>query len=631
MVSAPSAATGPMTSEPPKHLDEAWYARRKRLHSVFASPETTSDASYLENVGRRQRTWSETEVRDLWLKAAARPHREHDLNHVYVHVPFCKSICHFCNYRRLRPTTPELLRTWLDRLKGSLATLEPGISQHKFATVYLGGGTPTVLPPPMISELMEALDRYVPFHPNSKRTVEADPAVVNQAKLETLRAHGFSHVSYGVQSLRRDINLAHDRGPQDPELITRRITEMRQVGIPTWSLDFLFGLAGTTPDEMMRDLDTALRRWSPEWLDVYLITPTPRYLDLHFGGDEARFWAHHATFERTAHRELPQLARRYGYHLEGSQEHYFSLSRQQPMWSKLRKSWAQGALNRLDTWTRDTPLHQPLSGVLRRGGLLGGGASEFTYTQVMHRQHRPLSLLGLGYSARSRVFGEAFFEYQDPGDDPTLPGPATYRGRESTLADEARTYLLYTLRDNNDIDRAHFRRVFGADFREIIPSALPVWVHEGKARETATHIHLLPESRADRTRTLMWMFDDLALEYEICLFRNVDLSADAVRDLLDPLSPGAELAPGYTLAGTEHHRVLLRDAHDQLIPLRLAPRLEGTLGLDVLVERRPRGDLEALTQAVRRVKAALRRNGADELGIVERAARPTPAHPAAMK
>jgi hypothetical protein len=392
----------------------------------------------------------------------------------------------------------------------------------------------------------------------------------------------------------------------------------------------LFGLAGTTPDEMMRDLETALSRWQPEWLDVFLITPTPRYVDLHFGGDYDRFWSHHAKFEAVAREQLPRLARKHRYHLEGSQEHYFALSKSQPMWSKLRSSWSQAALNRLNNWTRGTRLEGPLSGFVRRNALIGGGSTEFTYTQVMHRQHRPLNLLGLGYSARSRVFGEAFFSYEDPNNDPLSTGAATYMGREGTIADEARTYLLYTLRDNNDIDRAHFTRLFGGDFTEIIPTALPAWIRLGKATATESRIVLCDEPRAERTRTLMWMYDDQAIEYEICLFRNMDLGSAALSLLLAPLTPGVELAPGIHYAGTADHRILLRDPDDRPVRIRVAPKLEGTLGVELLLETRHAAHADALRQAVRRIRGLMARNGADELGIVARTQRPRPQHPAAI-
>jgi hypothetical protein len=158
-----------------------------------------------------------------------------------------------------------------------------------------------------------------------------------------------------------------------------------------------------------------------------------------------------------------------------------------------------------------------------------------------------------------------------------------------------------------------------------------VWLREGKATADEQFIHLTPESRAERTRTLLWMYDDQAIEYEICLFRNMDLSASFLLELLSPLKPGTELAPGLVLRGTEHQRIVLEDALGHPIPLRVSPKLEGTLGIDLLVERRPHGDIKPLQQAVRRVRAVLNRNGANELGIVQRAARPTPQHPAASQ
>ena len=100
----------------PPRVNPAWIAARQALHARFVEVCQPPDASWLGHLGLPERRWSLEDVADLWRGVPTQPGRLAPVNHVYVHVPFCKSICSFCNYERLRPTSPELLRRWRDRV-----------------------------------------------------------------------------------------------------------------------------------------------------------------------------------------------------------------------------------------------------------------------------------------------------------------------------------------------------------------------------------------------------------------------------------------------------------------------------------------------------------------------------------
>lgn len=586
--------------------------RRQLLQDVLFSQGQSGDASGLETTGHARIEWAEERMRDEWIAAASDPGEDH-INHVYVHVPFCKSICSFCNYKRLRPTSPALLRTWLDRVKGSLRTLEPGISKHRFHTLYLGGGTPSVLPAALIRELVQAIDDTVPFvEGGGRRSIELDPAVCSSDRIEALTDLGFTDFSFGVQALDKSVSVAHNRGPQTPELIARRVKEVLAGGAEEVGLDFLFGLDGTTPDQMLTDLDRTMTDLAPSRLNVFLLTPTIAYVDSHFGGSFDAFWKHQRGFEVATER-IHGLAERHGYEVDGK-GHYLMLQRRPGSFDLANRAYR----TLLDRTTFALAERLERGGVGRAAlqrisGLLGieSSAPQVSYTQSVAFQHRPLHLLGLGYSARSRIFGRAFVEYMDPGDDPAREGPAWYRGHTTDRASEARSYALYLLRDEREVSLERVEQLFGMSLDEAAPAAVSAWRELNLIEEENGAIQLNAVGRQQRGETLAWLFSEAAIEEEIARYRRIDLRPEKVAALVEPLKPGDPVGDDWTLARIEQAAVVVKRA-DREERCRISPSLTSLLGLEVVAE------CPDLLGVRRRLQVLVNRNGASNLGIRSR-------------
>ena len=99
---------------PPRTLGSGFVAGRERLQERYVSVSRLPDASRLAYLRGPLHVVTEKEVAALWADAIANPSVEGETrNNIYIHVPFCKSICSFCNYERLRPSHPDLLKSWL--------------------------------------------------------------------------------------------------------------------------------------------------------------------------------------------------------------------------------------------------------------------------------------------------------------------------------------------------------------------------------------------------------------------------------------------------------------------------------------------------------------------------------------
>ncbi len=459
------------------------------------------DASQLTLEGEGLRSLSLADAAAFWGRAPAEIGGREVLNHVYVHVPFCKSICSFCNYERLRPSSSAELRGWLERLIADLDALASSLGHLRFHTLYFGGGTPSVLPAAMIRRAIEAIHGVLRFHPRAHRAFELDPAVMSREKLEVLKQLGFRSFSFGIQTLDPAVNEAHQRGRQGRDVVARRFADFAEAGLSRVSCDFLLGLAGTDPEGSFRELGEALARWRPQRVDVFLIAPTERYIRLHFGGEAEAFWEHLTPFQRAAPRRLAALARRHRYTLKPGGGHRFALTR------------------------RPGPAE-----VLRMGrGALAQLREPFVYHQTVAEQGRPMSLLGLGPSARSSVYGLTRLTRCGAGD------PGDFIGREVDLRAESASYLLYTLRDADAVSLRDFRRLFGAAPAALHGEAVAAWRALGLLRPDRRALRLKPQEPRARLEALLWLVP--AEDLEAALRRQGGRGPRAARRPTSPSTP----------------------------------------------------------------------------------------------
>ncbi len=463
----------------PLPLDTDWMRWREEQHGLYETLAGLQDSSRLGYVHGPEIVMDEDAVVERWRQAAHNETRRKDaINHVYIHVPYCKSICSFCNYERLRPSHPDLLKNYADRVFRSLKSIGPAVEPMTWHTLYMGGGTPSTLPPKLLKQILTAVDSSLRWHPKSTRSFEFDPAVFNEAKLDVLMEHDFSHFTFGVQTVTASINRDHNRGPQNIDMVAKRFEEIHARGITNISCDFLLGLKGTTPDQIVKEVEQVLR-YRPRWVDLFFLTPTKEYVDSHFDGSYEAFWEHIKPFHDLAPQLIREMGAKHRYAVRRGHGHNIVLYR--------RTSLEEAHDDR---------------------GL-------FAYTQLVDQQRRPLHLLGLGTSARSMIFGQAKIECRDPAERGDPDGAHYYEGHEWGLEGEVRQFLAHVLRENDSVDRAMFLRIFGIDIVEAIPMAVSAWHLQGKVTIDEDTLTIAREERRERMRTLLWLLPDVWLDHEV--------------------------------------------------------------------------------------------------------------------
>jgi len=185
------------------------------------------------------------------------------VTHLYVHIPFCAARCDYCDFVSLTGHFDQHERY----VEALLAELERERLAPELESVYLGGGTPTLLEAELLSALLERLPAA------TELTVEANPETVTPALAGALVAAGVNRVSLGAQSfqLRLLEVLGRRAGPDD----VRRATEtLREAGVDNISLDLLYGIPGQSGRDLDADLDEALS-FEPEHLSCYELEAKP--------------------------------------------------------------------------------------------------------------------------------------------------------------------------------------------------------------------------------------------------------------------------------------------------------------------------------------------------------------------
>jgi putative oxygen-independent coproporphyrinogen III oxidase len=193
---------------------------------------------------------------------------------VYVHVPFCATRCGYCDFNTYTATElggggsqAEYAATAAAEVR--LARRVLGDADVSAATVFFGGGTPTLLPPEDLAALLRGVRDELGLCPDAEVTTEANPDSVDRASLQRLRDGGFTRVSFGMQSAVPHVLATLDR-THDPDRVPRVVQWAREAGFDGVSLDLIYGTPGESPDDWRTSLEAALA-CGPDHLSAYAL------------------------------------------------------------------------------------------------------------------------------------------------------------------------------------------------------------------------------------------------------------------------------------------------------------------------------------------------------------------------
>ena len=193
---------------------------------------------------------------------------------VYVHLPFCESICYYCGCNKVVTRDHGRSAKYIKYLEKELALLAPLLGKTKqICQLHWGGGTPTFLSREEMSALMGALDTHFKRAADFECAIEVDPRHSPPGTMEFLAKLGFNRVSLGVQDFDPDVQKAVHR--IQPEEMTRRVVaEARANGFRSVNFDLIYGLPKQSLDSFNRTLDRVIEL-SPDRIALYSYAHLP--------------------------------------------------------------------------------------------------------------------------------------------------------------------------------------------------------------------------------------------------------------------------------------------------------------------------------------------------------------------
>ena len=191
---------------------------------------------------------------------------------LYVHVPWCVRKCPYCDFNshEARDAIPE--NAYVAALIADLQSALPLIWGRPLVSVFFGGGTPSLLSPPAIDELIAAFRALAMLSPAAEITLEANPGAVEAEKFAGFRAAGVNRLSLGIQSFDdahlKALGRIHDAAE------ARRAARLAGDHFDSFNLDLMYGLPGQTGEQALTDVETALA-FAPPHLSCYQLTLEP--------------------------------------------------------------------------------------------------------------------------------------------------------------------------------------------------------------------------------------------------------------------------------------------------------------------------------------------------------------------
>ena len=201
---------------------------------------------------------------------------------LYIHVPFCRSKCQYCDFYSLSCKDDKLMDDYLDAICAHLKETGALAPNYKVDTVYFGGGTPSFFGADGLAVILTTIRRNFDVDVNAEITFECNPDSVNDKLLHRLRAEGFNRVSLGIQTDNDEILKKLGRPHTYAQAVTA-YQRIRKAGFRNVSVDLMYGLPGQTLADWQETLDNVLRLL-PEHISCYGLkveegTPLYEYKD----------------------------------------------------------------------------------------------------------------------------------------------------------------------------------------------------------------------------------------------------------------------------------------------------------------------------------------------------------------
>lgn len=189
---------------------------------------------------------------------------------IYIHIPFCKKKCNYCDFLSFLLPCQDRVADYILALKKELELAALKLNGYQVASVYIGGGTPSLLSAQNLKDILSAVEKHFTLSLKPEITVEANPGTLSREKLREMAAMGVNRLSLGVQSFDNRLLAAMGRVHSGEEAV-EAFCLARQEGFTNINIDLIYGLPGQVLENWEKTLAQAIEL-APEHVSAYGLT-----------------------------------------------------------------------------------------------------------------------------------------------------------------------------------------------------------------------------------------------------------------------------------------------------------------------------------------------------------------------
>lgn len=172
---------------------------------------------------------------------------------IYIHIPFCRSKCAYCDFNSAPPESDELVTRYIDALIAHIESYKTAAAEYEPDTVFIGGGTPTSVPPEELYRLIRAVKKNFSLVKNAEFSIECNPATADYSTLARLHRMGVNRISFGLQSAHENELKALSRCHTRKDFM-RSYKMARDAKFDNINVDLMFGIPHQTPESLMHSI-----------------------------------------------------------------------------------------------------------------------------------------------------------------------------------------------------------------------------------------------------------------------------------------------------------------------------------------------------------------------------------------
>lgn len=191
---------------------------------------------------------------------------------IYIHIPFCKSKCAYCNFFSL--ASESKINDYVEALKKEIVLRKNYLGGEMVETIYFGGGTPSLLSVKNIEEILELLNKNYEIIPNPEITLEINPDTIDREKMSSLKKIGVNRMSVGIQSFDDD-DLRYLGRRHDSRHAMQVLEDLKHTDFEKITLDLIYGMPTLTEEKWNKNLDIFFSTGITH-LSAYALTVEPK-------------------------------------------------------------------------------------------------------------------------------------------------------------------------------------------------------------------------------------------------------------------------------------------------------------------------------------------------------------------